>query len=150
MREIQIGMQKRAELQQHQLCHKCLVARVVRILPVHINSENLTLHMHALIHDSMYKHALLTDFVLFKYNYCVESVINVLKVTDDEVCTDISISSVCEPVTLNHQISHNHGKSMILKTAISVFTSWFSFARFSILADMNSTIDPPVFLPPKP
>ncbi|OXU30562.1 hypothetical protein TSAR_016226 [Trichomalopsis sarcophagae] len=32
----------------------------------------------------MYKYAVLTDFVLFKCNYCVKSVIGVLKVTNDE------------------------------------------------------------------
>ncbi|OXU26840.1 hypothetical protein TSAR_008529, partial [Trichomalopsis sarcophagae] len=37
----------------------------------------------------------MTDFVLFKYNYCVKSVIDALKVTNDEVCTGISISSHC-------------------------------------------------------
>ncbi|OXU31613.1 hypothetical protein TSAR_003066 [Trichomalopsis sarcophagae] len=40
------------------------------ICKVPIKSENLTLHMHNVIYDSMYKHAVLTDFVLFKYNYC--------------------------------------------------------------------------------
>ncbi|OXU28890.1 hypothetical protein TSAR_016622 [Trichomalopsis sarcophagae] len=29
-------------------------------------------------------------------------------------CTDIFISSVCEPVTVNVQICHYHAKSMIL------------------------------------
>ncbi|OXU22604.1 hypothetical protein TSAR_004399, partial [Trichomalopsis sarcophagae] len=66
------------------------------------------------------QHCVLID-LLFKYNYCVKSVIDALKVTNDEVCTGISISSVCEPVTLNHQISHNHGKSMILKVYVSSF-----------------------------
>ncbi|OXU20948.1 hypothetical protein TSAR_005491 [Trichomalopsis sarcophagae] len=28
--------------------------------------------MHTLIHDSMYKHAALTDFVLLKCNYCIK------------------------------------------------------------------------------
>ncbi|OXU21947.1 hypothetical protein TSAR_015540 [Trichomalopsis sarcophagae] len=30
--------------------------------------------MHTVIYDSMYKHAVLTDFVLFKYNYTVSKV----------------------------------------------------------------------------
>ncbi|OXU21673.1 hypothetical protein TSAR_010172 [Trichomalopsis sarcophagae] len=36
-----------------------------------------------------YKHAVLADLVMFKCNYCVESVIDVLKVTPDEfdVCS---------------------------------------------------------------
>ncbi|OXU26950.1 hypothetical protein TSAR_000034 [Trichomalopsis sarcophagae] len=53
--------------------------------------------MHALIHDSIYiQHCVLTDFVLFKCNYCVKSAIDALEVTNDEVCTGISISSVCD------------------------------------------------------
>ncbi|OXU18897.1 hypothetical protein TSAR_016578 [Trichomalopsis sarcophagae] len=40
--------------------------------------------MHTAIYDSMYKHAVLTDFVLCKCKYCVKSVIDVLKVTNDE------------------------------------------------------------------
>ncbi|OXU17194.1 hypothetical protein TSAR_006294 [Trichomalopsis sarcophagae] len=90
------------------------------IFKVHINSENLTYGQHCV----------LTDFVLFKYNYCVKSVIDALKVTNDEVFTGISISSGlhryfnlirCEPVTLNHQISHNHDKFMILKVDVCYF-----------------------------
>ncbi|OXU30797.1 hypothetical protein TSAR_013182 [Trichomalopsis sarcophagae] len=55
------------------------------IFKVPIKSENLTLNMHTAICDSMYKHAVLTDFVLCKCKYCVKSVIDVLKVTNDEV-----------------------------------------------------------------
>ncbi|OXU30561.1 hypothetical protein TSAR_016225 [Trichomalopsis sarcophagae] len=69
----------------------------------------------------MYEHAVLTDFVLFKFNSCVKSFIDVRKVTNDKVCTDISISSVCEPVTGNYQISHNRGKSMVLKFNVCSF-----------------------------
>ncbi|OXU20927.1 hypothetical protein TSAR_014323 [Trichomalopsis sarcophagae] len=45
------------------------------------------------------------------YNYCVKSVINAFKVTNDEVCT----------VTVNHQITHNHAKYMILKVDVCSF-----------------------------
>ncbi|OXU22184.1 hypothetical protein TSAR_001152 [Trichomalopsis sarcophagae] len=60
------------------------------IFKLHINSENrgenLTLHLQALKYDSIYvQHCVLTDFVLFKYNYCVKSVINALKVTNDAI-----------------------------------------------------------------
>ncbi|OXU17102.1 hypothetical protein TSAR_001768 [Trichomalopsis sarcophagae] len=32
--------------------------------------------MHTVIYDIMYKHTVLTDFALFKCNYCVKSVID--------------------------------------------------------------------------
>ncbi|OXU17419.1 hypothetical protein TSAR_002048 [Trichomalopsis sarcophagae] len=51
------------------------------IFKVPVKSENLTLHMHTLINDIMYKHAVLADFVLFKCNYCVKSVIAMLELT---------------------------------------------------------------------
>ncbi|OXU18802.1 hypothetical protein TSAR_011189 [Trichomalopsis sarcophagae] len=44
-----------------------------------------------------------------------------LKVTNDEVWTDISISSVCERSPVNHQFSHNHAKAMILKFDVCTF-----------------------------
>ncbi|OXU23996.1 hypothetical protein TSAR_010577 [Trichomalopsis sarcophagae] len=53
--------------------------------PVHITSGNLALLMYTLIYESMYKHAVLPDFALFKCKYCVKSVIYVLKVTNHEV-----------------------------------------------------------------
>ncbi|OXU23435.1 hypothetical protein TSAR_002706, partial [Trichomalopsis sarcophagae] len=80
------------------------------IFKVYINSGNLTLHMHVLIYDRMY-----SILLCKKGHQCT-------RVTNDEVCTGISISSVCEPVTLNHQISHNHGKSMILKVDACSFS----------------------------
>ncbi|OXU20609.1 hypothetical protein TSAR_011560 [Trichomalopsis sarcophagae] len=39
--------------------------------------------MHTLIYESMYKYAVLTDFVLCKCKYCVKSVIDGLKVTKE-------------------------------------------------------------------
>ncbi|OXU29676.1 hypothetical protein TSAR_012423 [Trichomalopsis sarcophagae] len=40
--------------------------------------------MHTLIYKSIYKYAVLTGFLLCKCKYCVKSVIDVLKVTNDE------------------------------------------------------------------
>ncbi|OXU26825.1 hypothetical protein TSAR_010682 [Trichomalopsis sarcophagae] len=91
----------------------------IMIFKVHINSENLTLHMHALIHDSMYS-IVYSLTLYYSSTSTVSTLIDALKVTNDEVCTDISISSVCERVTLNHQISH-HGKSRILKVDVCSF-----------------------------
>ncbi|OXU28189.1 hypothetical protein TSAR_002987, partial [Trichomalopsis sarcophagae] len=59
--------------------------------------------MRTLIYESMYKHDVLTDSVLFKCNYCVKSVINVLKVINDEFCTDISTTSRLVKLFRNRQ-----------------------------------------------
>ncbi|OXU16513.1 hypothetical protein TSAR_005413 [Trichomalopsis sarcophagae] len=57
--------------------------------------------MHTLIHDSMYKHAVLADFVMFKCNYYVKSILDVLKVTNDEILVKLFCNR------LPHQFSFN-------------------------------------------
>ncbi|OXU19950.1 hypothetical protein TSAR_010726 [Trichomalopsis sarcophagae] len=57
--------------------------------------------MHALMHDSMYKNAVLADFMMFKCNYCAESVIDILKVTKDEGLVKLFRNSLLSQFSLN-------------------------------------------------
>ncbi|OXU21937.1 hypothetical protein TSAR_010414 [Trichomalopsis sarcophagae] len=65
----------------------CAKPKENMIFKVPIKSEHLTLHMH-------------TDFVLFKGNYCVKSVIDAIKFTNDEVCTVLVRLFTLNPMAL--------------------------------------------------